>query len=190
MAQKLSKKSQRLNYKQYCQSIRQSGDMALMSLTLDKTIPTVADLLASPLAKYTTLAENDCGYGGTAEELIVKYVHPLSLKAHSATSKADNPSWHKTTRSKFADKYWKAMKLEITTLENIDAWLVIDQDNHYVIASTWAFKCKRYSDGLMKKFIARFCAQGDQQLEGIDFFETYEPVIQWMICSSWRFCLD
>ena len=50
-----------------------------MSLTLDKTIPTVADLLASPLAKYITLAANDCGYGGKAEELIVTYAHPLFL---------------------------------------------------------------------------------------------------------------
>jgi hypothetical protein len=62
MAQKMSKKRQRLNYKQYHCSIKRSGDMALMSLTLDKTIPTVADLLASPLAKYITLAANDCGY--------------------------------------------------------------------------------------------------------------------------------
>jgi len=60
-----------------------------MSLTLDNTIPTVADLLASPLAKYITLlAANDCGYSGKAEKLIVTYVHPLFLKAHSAASKA------------------------------------------------------------------------------------------------------
>jgi hypothetical protein len=110
--------------------------MALMSLTLDKTIPTVADLLASPLAKYITLAADDCGYSGTAKELIVTYVHSLFLKAHSAASKADNPSWRKATRGKSADEYWKAMKLEIATLENINAWLVIDQDNHHVIAST------------------------------------------------------
>jgi hypothetical protein len=71
------------------------------------------------------------------------------------------------------------MRLEIATLENIDAWSVIDRDNHHVIVSTWAFKCKRYPDGLIKKFKARFCAQGDQQLEGIDFFETYAPVVQW-----------
>ena len=45
----------------------------MMSLT--DGIPTVADLMDSPLAKYITLAANDCRYGGTAEELIVNYVH-------------------------------------------------------------------------------------------------------------------
>ena len=62
----------------------------MMSMT--DGIPTVADLMDSPLADYVTLAANDCGYGGTAEELIVSYVHPLFLKAHSAASKLDNPS--------------------------------------------------------------------------------------------------
>jgi hypothetical protein len=111
MAQQMSKKWQRLNYKQYCMSFRRSGDMTLMSLMLDKTIPTVADLLVSPLARYITLAANNCGYSGTAEELSVSYVQPLFLKAHSAASKADNPSWREATRGKFADKYWEAMKL-------------------------------------------------------------------------------
>jgi len=45
-----------------------------------------------------------------------------------------------------------------------------------IINSTWAFKWKRYPDGLIK---SRFCARRDQQLEGIDFFETYAPVVQW-----------
>ena len=47
------------------------------------------------------------------------------------------------------------------------------------IRLTWAFKLKRYPDGLIKKFKARFCARGDMQLEGIDFFKTYAPVVQW-----------
>jgi hypothetical protein len=59
--------------------------------------------------------------------LIVLYVHPLFLKAHSAANKADNPSWRKATRGKIADEYWEAMKLEIATLENIDAWSVVDR---------------------------------------------------------------
>ncbi len=121
--------------------------MALMSLMLVKAIPTVADLLASPLARYITQSANDCGHSGTAEELIVSYVQPLFLKAHSATSKAANSSWREATRGKFAEEYWEAMKLEIATLENIDAWSLVDRYDsygapHHVIPSTWAFKCK------------------------------------------------
>lgn len=138
--------------------------------------------MESPLAKYITLAANDCGYSGTAKELIVSYVHPLFLKAHSAASREDNPSWKQATQGKFADEYWKAMELEIATLEALDVWEVKEYDPStmkIVIKSTWVFKCKRYPDGLVKKFKARFCARGDMQLEGIDFFETYAPVVQW-----------
>jgi hypothetical protein len=140
--------------------------------------------LAIPLARYITLAANDCGYSGTAEELIVSYVHSLFFKAHSAASKADNPRWQKATRGNFADKYWEAITLDVATLENIDAWSVVDRYDsngapHHVIPSTWAFKCKQYPDGQIKKFKAPFCARGDKQLKGIDFFKTYAPVVQW-----------
>ncbi len=115
--------------------------------------------------------------------MIVSCIHPLFLKAHSAASKADNPSWREATRGNFADEYSEAMKLEIATLENIDAWSVVDgydsnEAPHHVIPSTWAFKCKRYPDGCIKMFKARFCARGDKQLEGIHF-ETYALVVQW-----------
>ncbi len=81
-------------------------------------------------------------------------------------------------------KYWEAIKLEIATLENIAAWSVVDRYDsdgapHHVIPSTWAFKCKQYPDGQIKKFKARFCARGNKQLEGINFFVTYAPVVQW-----------
>ena len=80
-------------------------------------IPTVAELLESPLAKYITLAANKCGYSGTAEEQIVNYVHRLFLKAHSSASREDNPTWKQATQGKFADIYWKALELKIATLE-------------------------------------------------------------------------
>ncbi len=139
-------------------------------MSIEDSLPSISDLINSPLSKYITLEANDCGYDGMAEELIVQCVHPLFLRAHSAASKEDNPGWQEATRVKFADDYWKAMEVKIFTLESIDAWEMVDrEDDMNVINSTWAFKCKRYPDGLIKKFKARFCACGDQQLEGILF---------------------
>jgi hypothetical protein len=123
MAMKLSRKRQRLNYKQYRCSLRDNGDASLSMMTItdgSNGIPTVAELLESPLAKYITLAANDCGYSGTAKEFIVSYVYPLFLKAHSSASREDNPTWKQATQGKFADEYWKAMELEIATLEALD----------------------------------------------------------------------
>ncbi len=149
-------------------------------MSIEDSLPSISDLINSPLSKYITLAANDCGYDGMAEELIVQYVHPLFLRAHSTASKEENPGWQEMMQGKFADDYWKAMEVKIFTLESINVWEVVDRkDDMNVTNSTWAFKCKCYADGLIKKFKARFCAHEDQQLEGIDFFETHAPVVQW-----------
>ena len=51
--------------------------MLMQIITVGQKLPTVADIMNSALAKYITLTANDCGQGGTAEELIVNYVHPF-----------------------------------------------------------------------------------------------------------------
>ena len=59
-------------------------------------------------------------------------------------------------------------------------WDVVDRlPSMKVLGSTWALRLKRYPDGLVKKFKARFCARGDQQVAGVDVFETWAPVAQW-----------
>ena len=97
MARKLSKKKMRLNYKQYKRGLQENSDRALQNMSLVDQCPTVAELMASPLARYITLAANDCGYSRTAEELIVDLVHPLLLKAKSSASREDNPNWREAT---------------------------------------------------------------------------------------------
>jgi hypothetical protein len=149
-------------------------------MSIENSLPSISDLINNPLSKYITLVANDCGYDWTAEELIVSYVHPLFLRAHSATCKMNNPGWQEAMWGKFANDYWKAMEVKLFTLESIHAWDVVErEDDMNIINSTWAFKCKQYPNGLIKKFKARFCACGDQQLEGIDFLKTYAPVVQW-----------
>ena len=59
----------------------------------------------------------------------------------------------------------------------------------HVLPSTWAFRCKRFPDGTIKKLKARFCARGDRQLEGVDFFDTYAPVASWSTVRLMSFYL-
>lgn len=146
----------------------------------DSVTITPEDILNSSLAQFIELAANDCGYKGSTKDLICNWIHPLFLKAKSAASKEDNPNWWQAMNGPFADEYWKAAVVEIETLEGMGAWEVTDRtEDMNVIDSTWAFKLKRFPDGLIKKFKGRFCARGDQQIEGVDFFETYAPVVQW-----------
>eukprot|EP00956_Cyclotella_meneghiniana_P033325 scaffold95021_cov33-Cyclotella_meneghiniana.AAC.1 len=149
-------------------------------LSAEVEVPTVEALMACPLSKFIHFAANDCGYKGSRYDFICNWVHPLFLKAKSEASKEDNPSWKQAMSGPFKEEYWQAAVKEIETLESMDAWEVVDRtDDMNVIPSIWAFKLKRFPDGMVKKFKARFCARGDKQLEGIDFFETYAPVVQW-----------
>ena len=118
--------------------------MTLSSMNLADSIPTITELLDSPISKFITLAANNCGYKGTTQYLIVNYVHPLFLKDKAAASQEDNPNWRQSMNGQFADKNWEAAVTEIETLESMHAWEVVEQESEMnVLKSTWTFKLKR-----------------------------------------------
>jgi hypothetical protein len=121
------------------------------------------------------------------EAFTITDIQPHVLEANVASNDADNPSWNQAINGPFQDKWWEAMGIEIDTLENdLKAWELVKRDDTMknILPSTWAFKIKRFPDGLVKKFKARFCVRGDMQKEGIDFFETWSPVVQWTTVRS------
>ena len=100
------------------------------------------------------------------------------MKAKAAASKDDNPNYWEAMNCPFANEYWKADVNEIQTLEAIGTWYAVDDTLEMnVIDLTWVFKLKWFPDRMIKKFQGRFCARGDQPIEGIDYFETYAPVV-------------
>jgi hypothetical protein len=114
---------------------------------------------------------------------ITDILDPRILAARSSASKynEDNPSWDTATKGPFQAEFWQAMRVELNTLvSKFKCWDLVPQLPHMnVLPSTWAFKIKHFPDGSVKKFKACFCACGDHQKEGIDFFETWAPVLQW-----------
>jgi len=108
-------------------------------------------------------------------------VQPHLFKAKMSKSDPDNPSWSQAMNSADADKWWEAMSAEMETLEvDLNAWKLVKREPWMkVLPCTWEFHIKRFPDGLVKKFKAHFCIRGDCQTEGVDFFETWSPVVQW-----------
>ena len=98
-------------------------------------------------------------------------------------SDPDNPTLSEAMNGPHAAEYEKAMIKEIRQLVQIKAWKYVLRSSvphkHPILKGTWAFKLKRRPDGTPLKFKARYCVRGDLQREGVDYFETYAPVVQW-----------
>jgi hypothetical protein len=98
----------------------------------------------------------------------------------SKASQADNPSYQEVMNGPHKDGFLQAMRKELLTLEDMNCWEVVERvPGSNVLPSTWAFKIKRLPDGSLSKYKARFCAGGHRQIEGVGFFETFAPVVNW-----------
>ena len=103
---------------------------------------------------------------------------PTALAAKG--NDADTPTWEQAMNGPNAEGFWEACKVEYDTLTKKGCWDIVKRQSWMnILPGTWAFKIKRYPDGLVKKLKARFCARGDRQIEGVDFFDTFAPVVNW-----------
>ena len=137
-------------------------------------------LYNADVARINSLISPDLSRLSDPHSPLVSHIEPHALAAKRGHD-PDNPSYDEAMSGPNQSDYLKAAVLELKTLQDdLDCWeLVPRTDKMNVLPSTWAFKCKRYPDGRIKKFKARFCARGDRQVEGVDYFETWSPVVQW-----------
>jgi hypothetical protein len=111
---------------------------------------------------------------------LMDVLDPRVYASKTPKNDADMPTFQQAMNGSDAAEYMTAMKLEIQTLKSQNTWVTVDRPrNKSVLKGTWAFKLKRLPDGTAYRHKARFCARGDMQIEGVDFFETYAPVVQW-----------
>ena len=116
----------------------------------------------------------------TDERGIVHDWHPLYLATKASAD--DNPTLQQVLASPERRGWEEAMQVELDALEKMNVYIVVPRsaaNGKPILDSTWAFKRKRYPDGSVRKLKARLCVRGDQQKEGVDYFQTYSPVVQW-----------
>jgi histone deacetylase 1/2 len=75
---------------------------------------------------------------------------------------------------------WKeAMQKEFQALMSNKTWILVSyQDQENIVDSKWVFKTKYKPDGSIERRKARLVAKGFQQTAGIDYEETFSPVIK------------
>ena len=81
------------------------------------------------------------------------------------------------------EDFMKSMEREMKNLTTEDVWKIIPKSSlptsARIIQLIWSLKIKRNPFGELIKNKARLCVHGGIQREGIDFHNTFAPVVNW-----------
>ncbi|KAH9716509.1 retrovirus-related pol polyprotein from transposon RE1 [Citrus sinensis] len=100
-------------------------------------------------------------------------------KLYQVSSKTQ-PLLPKNTLDALKDPKWKkAMEDEYHALMKSKTWTLIPNNQSCkLIGNKWVYKVKENSDGSINKYKARLVAKGFLQTPGLDFNETFSPVVK------------
>jgi histone deacetylase 1/2 len=117
--------------------------------------------------------------------------HPMVTRSRAGVSKP-NPKYALTvtydptlleptcyTQAAKSEEWRKAMGAEFNALQQSGTWsLVQPTSDMNILPNKWVFKIKKHSDGTIERYKARLVANGFHQQEGIDYTETFSPVVK------------
>jgi len=130
----------------------------------------------------------ESGSSDTAVQMLRRLCRPSKPKnmkdyiVYNATEIPSNdPITMKEVLSSEKKHEWqKAMKEEHDSLRKNKTWdLCSLPSERKALNCKWVFKTKRSSDGSIQRYKARLVVKGYAQQEGIDFQETYTPVVRY-----------
>jgi hypothetical protein len=107
-------------------------------------------------------------------------LRPLDRLILSTTSSSALPPVPTTARGALADPQWRhAMEAEYEALQANHTWdLVPAPPGANVVTGKWIFKLKLHADGSLERYKARYVLWGFTQRPGVDFDETFSPVVK------------
>jgi hypothetical protein len=88
----------------------------------------------------------------------IDFIQPHAFSAKARGNPEDNPTLEEAFGGEHQVEYYQAALDELKVLqEDLDCWELVPYVNGmHVLPSTWAFKCKRYPDGRIKKVQGSF----------------------------------
>jgi hypothetical protein len=148
----------------------------------------LSSILEVPRSQYETELAYHAELHTDLDTGELNFFDPHAFVAQVKKHDPDNPSYSEAMSGDDAHHYIEAMKQEINALLQQRTWTRVDRkdvpkkvdgSDRKILKGTWAFKLKRLPDGTPLKYKARYCCRGDMQTAGVDYFDTYAPVVQW-----------
>ena len=106
--------------------------------------------------------------------------HLRDKKSHRALLASSSTPIPKNYKHAMSIPVWQeAMQQEMAALQTNDTWSLVPRPQDInVVGSKWIFKIKLKEDGSIERHKARLVAQGYTQIEGLDYEETFSPVVR------------
>ncbi|GKC46050.1 tryptophan aminotransferase-related protein 3-like protein [Tanacetum coccineum] len=112
--------------------------------------------------------------------------HKMDFRSTPCVFLGYSPSHHGyrcldiSTERLYIARHWRqAMKEEYDALMKNGTWSLVPRaSNTNVVDGKWVYRLKRDKNGAITRYKARFVAKGFRQQPGIDFHETFSPVVK------------
>ena len=136
----------------------------------------LADYLCTLSSEQSSISSSRCSH---PLQSVLSYSRISPSHQHyimSLSSELEPASYQEATQH----PCWRdAMKAEIEALELNKTWHIVTVPPHVKpIGYKWVYKIKRRPDGSVERYKARLVAKGFAQVEGIDYFEIFSPVVK------------
>ena len=109
-------------------------------------------------------------------------INPVSFAASMADE--DTMYLHEALKAPDRAQFLKAMQEEVEAHSRREHWEVVPKStmpkNQQILKSVWSMKRKRrVATGEIYKWKARLCVDGSRQIKGVNYWDTYAPVVSW-----------
>jgi len=110
---------------------------------------------------------------------LVKEVEIENVHLMNTNSFQEPTTYEEMLKSKVKDEWLLAVKKEMDCLSKMNTWnLVPRPKDKPVVKNRWVFKVKTNEKGEIDRYKARLVAKGYTQTKGIDYNETFAPVVR------------